>query len=50
MPSKRRSLYRCSDCGVEHPTWAGLSAPGKQRAIPTVPIEHVSQLHEKLVA
>ncbi len=27
-----------------------VSARGKQQAIPTVPIEHVSQLHEKLVA
>ncbi len=51
MPSNRRSVYRCSYCGVEHPKWAGLSACGKQQApIPTVPIKHVSRLHEKLVA
>jgi hypothetical protein len=29
---------------------AFVSVRGEQRAIPTVPIEHVSQLHEKLVA
>ncbi|MFQ5550526.1 MAG: DNA repair protein RadA [Gemmatimonadales bacterium] len=23
MPSKRRSVYRCTDCGNEHPKWAG---------------------------
>ncbi len=51
MPSNRRSVYRCFDCGVEHAKGAGLLARGKQRVpIPTVPIKHVSQLHEKLVA
>ncbi len=51
MPSNRRSVYRCSDGGVEHSKRAGLSARGKQHVpIPTVPIKHVSQLHEKLVA
>jgi DNA repair protein RadA/Sms len=23
MPSKRRSLYRCSECGTDYPKWAG---------------------------
>ena len=23
MPSDTRSIYRCSDCGAEHPKWAG---------------------------
>jgi len=51
MSPNRWSVYRCSDSCVEHPEWAGLSARGKQQApISTVPIKHVSQLHEKLVA
>ncbi len=29
---------------------AFVSVRGKQQAIPTVPIRHLSQLHEKLVA
>ncbi len=23
MPSNRRSIYRCSDCGADYPEWTG---------------------------